>query len=230
MKKRIYYGALLAAGLFLAGPAMALDIFILRHAETMANVTKVYSEDNQRTFSPAGQEAIRQLPARLAGYHFDRIFVSPDYRVLRTILPYLQHEKRTAEIWPELAECCWDTLKSGGDTPANAGAPIVLDEELRPFFTFRDGVSARAAFAATAEEGEALAHQTAARILAQYAGSTNSLLVVSHYHTGRHLLKAFLPTPAPRGIRLRNTGLSRLQEQPDGTFRLLWLNDRPFRP
>jgi len=230
MKKLIVIGLFLAFWVFVSGPVQALDLYILRHAETMANVTKVYSEDNQRTFSPAGQEAIRQLPARLAAYHFDRIFVSPDYRVLRTLLPYLQHEGRTAEIWPELAECCWDTLKSGGDTPPNAGAPIVLDEELRPFFTFRDGEAARAAFAATAEEGEALAHQTAARILAQYAGSTNSLLIVSHYHTGRHLLKAFLPTPAPRGIRLMNTGLSRLQEQPDGTFRLLRLNDRPYGP
>ena len=43
----------------------------------------------------------------LSGWSFDRIITSPLQRALQTIAPYLAATQQRAEIWPEIAEACW---------------------------------------------------------------------------------------------------------------------------
>ena len=91
--------------LLLAVPAAhALDIYIVRHAETMGNVTLDYSEINQNTLSPKGLQQVAALPAKLEGLKFDEILVSPAWRTQKTILSYLEKNDRKAEICPEIEE------------------------------------------------------------------------------------------------------------------------------
>jgi len=76
--------------------AETLDLYYVRHAQTMANVTREYTEENQRTFSPLGEAQVDEVTEKLADLHFDVVIVSPAWRTQRTILPYLK-ERGTAK-------------------------------------------------------------------------------------------------------------------------------------
>lgn len=212
----------------LAPPVDALDVFITRHAETMGNVTGDYSEQNQRTFSPRGLEQIATIVQKLAPYHFDHILVSPTYRTRQTILPYLREHGRKAEIWPELEECCCD---SRGRVSAAAAVPvgeaITLDDEEQAYFQLRpDG---RYRLNPTTEaEGLAQLQQACNRILRQFGGTTQTILLVTHSCSGSRIMELLLGVRAAGRFAPANAAISLLREEEPGQFRLILYNDAPF--
>ena len=116
-----------------------LDVYLIRHAETIGNVTGDYSEENQRLFSPKGRKQIKGIVRKLKNYEFDQVIVSPTWRTRQTILPYLRANNITAEIWPEIEECCCGSR--GNMDPAENipfGDEIMISEEEKPYFKLRD--------------------------------------------------------------------------------------------
>lgn len=96
----------LAAVLALALAPVGVSVTFVRHAETVANATGVYNAKTLNAFSEKGEHQVRELTASLESRRFDRIFVSPSPRALRTIEPYLRKTGQIAVVSPLLYECC----------------------------------------------------------------------------------------------------------------------------
>lgn len=220
-------GIALAAGVNVLS-AVAVDIYITRHAETMGNVTGDYSEQNQRTFSPQGLQQIARITEKLAPYRFDHILVSPTYRARQTILPYLRAHQRKAEIWPELEECCCDSRGLVSPAPAVPfGEPIHVDQDDVSYFNVRPDGGYRLQ-PTTEAEGLAQLLQARDRILQQFGGTTQTILLVTHSCSGSRIMELLLGIRAAGRFAPANAAISLLREEAPGQFRLLLYNDAPF--
>jgi len=208
-----------------------VDVYMLRHAETLANVTDVYTQENMTTFSEKGRQQVDQLLEKLKAYHFDSILVSPIHRAQYTILPYLEKGGMTAEIWPELAECCW---QKDQDLMASASIPmgmaIPLDERMRKYFKLRDNFSMRYYNQKNYADGVALQRKVVEMLVARFGHSGKSVLIVGHYHAGGRLIEILSGLPPVGRFNLKNATLTHLRQRKDGSFQLMMLNDIPYTP
>ena len=98
--RRILVVAILLCGVA-AAQAGGLDIYFVRHAETMANASGVNTSGNSNMFSEKGNEQVGALTRELNAMRFDAILVSPAERAINTILPYLKESGQKGIIWPE---------------------------------------------------------------------------------------------------------------------------------
>lgn len=207
--------------------AAAMDIYILRHAQTLANVTREYTDEHQRSFSPLGLEQVESISAKLAAHSFDAILVSPAWRTRHTILPYLKERGLIAEIWPELDECCWDRKTEMTISDLPRGPVIEIEDEYLAFFSFRDPGSMRFFDAVTPETGEHQVGLAVNMILERFGNTDKAILIVTHYHTGTRLIRA-LAENAPKRFYLQNATLSLIAPGADGRLQLQVLNDAPL--
>lgn len=203
--------------------AAALDIIIVRHAETLANVSKDYSAFNQRHFTEDGLREIDALTKLMEPHRFDTILTSPAYRVLRTIQPYLEKTGQTAEIWPDLDECCWQTDRASERTPP--GEPILLEQEQRPLFVLRAESPDLSPGGETYAEGVRRVKRAAADIKTRWSGTDAWLMIVVHRHTGARLIESLLDQAPTGRYQLENTRFTHLREE-NGRFALVELNGR----
>jgi broad specificity phosphatase PhoE len=218
----MWRGCIAAAVLWLAaGPeAPALDLLVVRHAETLANVQDDYSVFNQRHFSALGEQQVSNLTAALAGRRFDAILVSPAYRAQRTILPLLQQQGAVAEIWPELDECCWQKGDERGASDTFATGPQVLvEQEMRPYFLVRQGSDGMVGGMESRTDGIVRIKRAAALVKERFGGTAQTVLVVMHQHSGSRLVESLLDQ-APEGrYRLANASVTWLRAD-GGRFRI----------
>ncbi len=194
----------------------------------MANVTKDYSPENMRTFSEQGKEEIARLVKTLGRRDFDHIIVSPTHRTLQTVLPYLRATRQSAEIWPEVEECCFQSDR--GATPPAALAPgheIELAEPLAPFFRFRSAEANRWYNAKHYAHSEEMALRAADLVTQRFGGSGKTVLIVTHYHTGAWMISRWLDDEAARKFVLETSKLNHIRQHRDGRFELIALNGKP---
>lgn len=231
MRRTTGFLLVLLASLSTAGHAAGLDVYLIRHAETMGNVTGDYSEQNQCTFSPRGLEQVAAVPVKLMDYHFDSIVVSPTWRTRQTILPYLQARGRTAEIWPEIEECCCGAPGDVAPAPEiPLGEKIVIGESEFAYFKLRDE-SATVRFAPTTEaEGLAQMQRAGDLIRSRFGGSGKTLLVVTHSCSGARIIEDLLGLKRSGRFPVDNASLTHLRQGADGSFQLVALNGQPFQP
>lgn len=203
-----------------------LQVYITRHAETVGNVTRNYSEENQCTFSPKGLGQIDNINEKFKDYHFDYIFVSPTYRTQHTILPYLKAHNMIGEIWPEIEEGCFDI------TPETKPSKIIpRGEEIELFdnslFRLRTPSDGFRYSPENASEG--LAQFIKARnYILEYSSTGKSILLVCHYCTGSRLMEILLGLDQKGRFGPQNAAMTLLKEQPDGSFKMILYNDKPF--
>lgn len=206
-----------------------LDVYVLRHAETLANVIEVYDDENVTIFSEKGQQQVAQLPGKLNAYHFDYIIVSPMHRAHYTILPYLEKIGMTAEIWPELDECCWQKDQS---VPPSASLTedrtISLDASEGKYFRFRDDSSMRVYNQKNYADGIMLQKKVVRMLVERFGHSGKSVLIVGHHNAGGRLIEILLGLPPEGRFDLKNAAIAHLQQREDGFFHLIILNDRPY--
>jgi len=205
--------------------AATTEIYFVRHAETLGNATHQHNHHNDRTFSSRGKKQRVELMRELDPLRFDAIIVSPKYRVLNTILPYLKKHHVVAEIWPELAECCWQSKTSRlSSFRLHRGDRITLEANMRRYFTFANTDAQR--FYDTKNYGDGLLQTFKAiqLIRKRFAGSGKRVLIVGHYHIGSRLIE-ILQNIEPEGrYKLSNARLTQLEENDDGSFRLVGMN------
>ncbi len=200
---------------------MALDVVIMRHAETLANETGVYSAFNQRHFSERGLGQINILTAALGARRFDAVLVSPAFRCLKTIQPYLERAGAQAEIWPELDECCWIPEGRAEKTPPPE--PILLEPEQRSLFVLRADAGAETPGHESYADGVKRARATINRLLDRWRGREAVLLVVTHKHTGARLAEALLGEALMGRYNIQTAAFTHLREV-DGRFQMLETN------
>jgi len=203
----------------------ATEIYFVRHGETVGNATHQHTHENDRTFSDKGERQVTELTKKLDGLNFDHIIVSPKYRTLNTIFPYLKKHALKAEIWPELQECCWQSKTSRlSSFNLQRGQTIRLESSMERYFMFPDD-NARRRFAVK-NYGDGLLQMFKAiqLIRKRFAGSGKRILIVSHYHIGSRLIET-LQSLEPEGrYKLSNAKISHLIEKDDGTYRLIDMN------
>lgn len=213
----------LSLSAFSAAPSLyaATDIYFARHAQTMGNLTHRHTHKNDRTLSPKGLRQVKALTRKLDILSFDYIIVSPKYRVLKTILPYLKKHRLTAEIWPELAECCWQKKRQLSAGMPGRGSQIRLEPAMKPYFTFAKTEDHFTFQTRSYGQGMLQTFVAAEKIKKRFAGSGKRILVVGHYHAGSRLIEILQNIEPVGRYRISNTQLLHLRENSDGTFSLL---------
>lgn len=212
----------------LAQAAGGLDIYFVRHAQTVSNAKGVNNTKNSSTFSYDGVVQIDMLTEALGKYRFDAILVSPTERTLYTILPYLLETGKKAEVWPEITECCWQ--RDRGDVEGGQliqDKDIQLPSEIASQFTFRDRNSARAYGNHSYADGIAQVRRGAELIRQLYGNSGKTLLIVAHYHSGQVLLGELLGVERETLPGLENARITHLKQGADGKFSLQSVNVAP---
>lgn len=202
-----------------------LDLYVVRHAETEGNRTHIHTRENDRTFSATGLNQVKILTERLGDFRFDAIIVSPKYRAMNTIFPYLKNNNLVAEIWPELEECCWQ--KEGRDEVSSGlerGRKIDIPPEMKPYFRLRDNDSAYKYKARNYADGILQMQMASDLIRKHFSRSGKTVLLVGHYHAGSRIMEILQGLEPEGRLSLENTKISRLVEMPDGRFQLLSLN------
>jgi len=233
------YGATAQAG---------LKIYYLRHAEYGGNVVYLWKDKPKKDwpvyvgrgdmFTPKGKEQIAALTKKLLkNNHFDFVAVSPAWRTRNTIAPYLKKAGLTAEIWPELQE--FNTLSHQHDSnlpPPSAdlfsGGVLKLSSEDNGLFTLRDDNPKE--FKIGKDEDQAAADRRAVvdkdleMIKKRFGGSDKTILVVGHGNSGRIMAEELTHEKKAFEVEPPNTAMWMAEEQSDGSFKLLLLNDKPF--
>lgn len=224
---RILHALVVLVAALAATPAQALEVLLLRHAETLANVQDDYSVFNQRHFSARGEAQVVELARAWSGHRFDAVLVSPAHRALRTIRPYLEQNGIVAEIWPELDECCWQKPgeRSGTDTAA-LGGEVLVEQDMRPFFMVRSGSDGRVAAEESYADGIRRVKQVAQMIQQRYGEGDLAVLVVVHQLTGSRLAETLLGQSPDGRYRLDNASVTWLHGEA-GRFSLVAENLSP---
>lgn len=202
-------------------------IFFVRHAQSIGNYTGDYSTSFQGELSECGKEQALKLAERLDGYNFDHIFVSPLERTMATIRPYLKHKGLVGEIWSELAEGCWQE-NTDGALPENVryGKQIIFAQEDKACFKYREKnrIIDFPPEDENYQEGIKRIKWTCNYIKENFSGSECSILVVGHGHAGARLIEFLLGIDPIGRFDHNNTGISKLVEQPDGSFKAEYIN------
>jgi len=232
-----------------------LKIFYIRHAEGGHNVNADWEKrgvpesewpayvGNSEMFTPKGEAQLPVATEKLKKYKFDLIATSPLWRARHTIIPYLKATGQTAEVWPELKEGTGMTLILSEDLPEvrktilNKGEAIHIHKKEREFFSRRHGASHHYRRYPSGSDDELktaymkhITEHAIARILEQFGGSDSSILLAGHNSSGVSLLKLLLgkePGGAAR-VGIANVGIWMVEQQADGSFKLLIYNDEPF--
>jgi len=216
---------LFASFLFISPPVAtagdeAVQLYYVRHAESLGNATKIHSSYNDRTLSAKGERQVKELTRKLAAYHFDYIIVSPKQRALKTILPYLKKHGRVAEIWPELDECCWQKKKHDLSSFQLAqGKRIRLESDMAPYFIFPH--SEHRYNARNYAEGMFQLFKATDLIQRRFSGSGKNILVIGHYHAGSRIFEILQGFEPEGRYKLRNAKINHLKEGADGLFKVV---------
>ncbi|HEU0282395.1 MAG TPA: histidine phosphatase family protein [Gallionella sp.] len=218
---------LFQAGLSHAGSG--LDIYVVRHAQTVANASGVKDKRSDSTFSDEGRAQVDTLTRELLNYRFDAVLVSPTERTLNTIHPYLQQGKTVGIVWPELTECCWQQDRGAGEAgQLVTGSVLQLEPEIAPQFSFRDSSSAFKYANRNYADGVAQVRQAVSLLKSRYSDSGKTILIVTHYHAGAVLLGELLGVSRDSLPGLENARLTHLRQEKDGRFTLLTINGKPY--
>ncbi|MDT8390344.1 MAG: histidine phosphatase family protein [Lentisphaeria bacterium] len=185
-----------------------MKLLIIRHAESNGNAAGGdYSVDNADALSPRGQSQAEALAPRLGAWDIGTVVVSPQQRALQTIAPYLAATSRTAEVWPELAEACWQEER---EPPADAwdSQPAALPRDIAKYFTWRDGQAIRPASWETFGTGLRRVYDALERIEKQFGSTKQTILLAAHGFFIREMMNLMLKRPRPEAFDHDNCGMT----------------------
>lgn len=204
-----------------------MNVTILRHGQTVGNATGDYSTTANDVLSAYGVEQAERVVEGLAGYQFDVIYCSPLERAMKTIAPYLRRNGRSAEIWPELAEACWqDAHTTPVPERTEPARPITIETELTGLFTLLEGHTRLPYDDEVYQEGFERIDSAHHRLLDRHHSTTDRILVVAHWYLSSRLIETLLGLSRLDHDRFNhdNAAVSCLGQLPNGAFRLQYLN------
>ncbi|MDQ6963149.1 MAG: histidine phosphatase family protein [Mariprofundaceae bacterium] len=206
------------------------DFYFVRHAQTLANATGEYTKVNEKTISVKGQKQIKRLVYKLNKYHgpFDHIIVSPTVRTRETALAYLKEEPyRSAELWPEVSECCWHKKKNDVEPDYRNRGRIGLRSEHKPYYHFRSMAKKDMSWFSTSsyQDGQAQIKKAITMLKARYGHSGKKILIVTHYYAGLKMINTLLGDRYKQLHVFKNAKVTHLRQDKDGSFRLILLNN-----
>lgn len=93
---------------------MKTTIYLIRHAESVANARGLYGGITNYPLSEYGHQQARDLATKLAGVGIDYIYSSPLTRTCQTIMPFAERASKEIIIEPNLIEVnvgAWEGIK-----------------------------------------------------------------------------------------------------------------------
>lgn len=173
-----------------------MDIILLRHGQSEANVKLTEHLDSPLTL--LGREQARLTGTRLMDEGITKVYVSPLRRALETVTPFCALSGQQAEVYADVCEYFnerWPGYKTfPGLTPDDIRAQF-------PFAFFGNTFPCSTVWWPSPLENDSRMYARAERVrdalLALYAKTDETLLVVSHAETVGRLTEAFLRVPAP---------------------------------
>ncbi|MDF7823567.1 histidine phosphatase family protein [Pontiellaceae bacterium B12227] len=230
-----------------------LKIYYIRHAEGGHNVKQdweyrkvpkdqwpAYVGDHN-AFTPKGLVQQAAVAGQLKKFDIDFIAASPAWRCQNTILPYMKETGSKGEIWPELHELSANALILSTDLPVptepilGAGEPIELPPEEALYFTVREDGQRWFEISRSGADREQL--NAAARVVIQrvvdmiqdrFGGTDKTILLSGHGSSGQAVLRMLTQDPLDEFSGIANTGIWMVEEQPDGSFKLILYNSYPL--
>ncbi len=194
-------------------------LVFVRHGQTFSNAggTPSTSDGDIHSLNELGQQQAEALVKDLKPYSFTAIAVSPMDRAIATLIPYLRASAQRAEVWPELAECCYQKEREAPPTgvvpqrlfvaPDFARDVLLIPLENGPHWlqcdTYQDGLTQIA--------------MAAERIDAYLQKPGCTLLVGGHSLHGSRLIEK-LAGPNAAEIHLENGKVTILRRETDGHY------------
>ena len=193
----------------------------------MGNMTGDYSTQAHDQLSPDGWKQARRLAERLTvESRLDAIYVSPLRRAIETVLPFIEKNGLTAEVWPELAEACWQSERRVPPHRTVLPRPVVIPDDLEDYFSVRCGQAFLPYKDEVYQEGVARISWVREELLRRHGGREESILAVGHAHAGSRLIDMLLGLAPAGWVRFdhANTGLTLLDQRGNGSFILKFAN------
>ena len=190
-----------------------MKLMLVRHAESMGNVTGEYSTAIADSLSPRGHEQARALADSLKAWSFAKIICSPLERTRDTIKPYLEATGQRAELWPEIAEACWHDERE--ELAANwrpQPAPS-LPKAYEELFSYRDDNAVAHTEPETFGEGLCRVHAAVDMLREMSRDTDGMVLMIIHGHFIREVLNLFLATRKINPFHHANCGMTLLEHQ-----------------
>ena len=209
------------AALCLAIALTPMQLVFVRHGETEANATGHYNSRTIDTFSAKGEKEVAALTAELSNRRFDAIVVSPSPRALRTIAPYLRLHHLTAEVWPELLECCdahSKAIKGVTSPQVLFGRMVSIPKDIADLFVVNPANS-HYVIATSYEDGLRQIRLAANHLERSFGGTGKTVLVVGHSLHGGRMIELLEGKEMVGKVRPDNCKPMRFLEQPNRTFR-----------
>jgi len=195
------------------------EVYFVRHAETMSDFTGVHNLKNDRILSPDGKKQVRQLTRQLQQLDIDLIITAPQPRALKSILPFLKKQRRTAEIWPSLDECCWqEKTPTYRFMQPKFGAEIKLSRAMKPYFTFPDEHSHFSLYTQTYNEGITQVQMAVDQLLRRFGNSGKHILIIGNYHAGTRFIETLQGLKPEGWYQLNHAKIIQLKENKNGYF------------
>ncbi|MBI5724023.1 MAG: histidine phosphatase family protein [Planctomycetes bacterium] len=202
-----------------------MQIILIRHAQTLGNYHNNYSIENYDHLSEIGRQQAQKLAELLKDRDLGSIFVSPHIRTVGTAIPILKAKNVKAQIWPELAEGCWQEVREPmADDCMMATTTIPAD--YTPWF----GVSGAEVPLPHWQEGFARALKRVAVVIDRlYAmiDSTERVTLVTHGLWLREFLNLLLGTSRFSNFDHDNCGMTDIELTRDIVL-VRYLNRNPF--
>jgi len=204
-----------------------MKLYFVRHGQSMGNMTGDYSTIAHDQLSAEGHRQAARLATRLTA-DFQAIYVSPLQRAMETCLPFLKARGYQAELWSQLAEACWQLERAAPIPPRLAPPePLILTKEWQPYFIGQNcGQSYLPYPDEVFKEGLVRLRWVKDELLRRHGGKDETVLLVSHWYFGSHLIDLLLQLPCDDAVRFHhdNTGLTLLDQRADGSFFIEFVN------
>ena len=200
-----------------------IDVYFVRHAETMANYSGHYNTKTEDSFAPSAQKSLPAIVKTLHNVRLDAAICSPQWRTMATALPVLKDHHMKAVLWPELNECCNQIgaarLKPPRKSILHVG-PIKISSNFLPYFQL-DPTDNQWIANGDYQDGLIQVKLLVKKFLAAFQGKAAHVLVVGHGYCGGRFLESLLGLPVVGHLIPGNAVLIHLRQQPDGSFKLI---------
>jgi len=192
-------------------------IVLVRHGQSVGNLTGDYGTNIHDNLTKAGWGQARRLADRWE-VGFDRIVVSPLGRTRQTALPTLERFQVKGELWPDLAECCWQEPRSLPPTdPELPLVPLPLEPHETGWFDAPGPVGAPPDFERYQDGLRRM--RRAAQRLDELCRAGHTVLAFSHGYAISKLVILLTGRGHVDDIfDLRNAGLTRLVPGESGLY------------
>jgi len=197
---------------------------MVRHGQSIGNLTGDFSTDAHDQLSDLGHRQAEALAEYLSRMEWDALYCSPLKRALQTISPYAEKSNKQVEIWPDLAESCWQEDQHIKEDDSTAYIPMDWPPFLKKErFSFRNDKAIQPYYGETYSQGIHRLKNFLEDIRRKHGKKNESILLVSHGYTLSRLVEILMGLKPLGRLDHENTAMTCLEER-SGAFQLRFAN------